>query len=100
MWLSLQAKQPADYVIASGENHTVGEFVEEAFSYAGLDWKKHVESDPKFVRAVDIAELRGDASKARRILGWKPEVDFKGLVRMMVDADCEREGVKRPSKTP
>jgi len=90
MWLMLQQKKADDYVIATGESHTVGEFCEEAFSYAGLDWKKHVEIDKKFLRPNDIHYLLGDPEKAKRELGWQPKVSFKELVRMMVDADLER----------
>jgi len=97
MWLALQADKPGDYVVGSGESHTVREFVEEAFSHAGLDWKKHVETNVSFVRKVDIAETRADSSRAREELSWNPEVDFKGLVRMMVEADLAIEGFKTPT---
>ncbi len=87
MWLMLQHKKPDDYVIATGETHTVREFLEEAFDYAGLNWKKHVRIDPRYFRPLEVEYLQGDASKARRVLGWKPRVSFKQLVQMMVDAD-------------
>jgi GDPmannose 4,6-dehydratase len=90
MWLMLQQPQPEDYVIATGETHSVREFVEEAFGHAGLDWKKCVVVDPEYIRPAEVDLLVGDASKARNAFGWKPEVDFRGLVRMMVDADLER----------
>jgi GDPmannose 4,6-dehydratase len=90
MWLMLQQPQPEDYVIATGETHSVREFVEEAFGHAGLDWKKFVIVDPEYIRPAEVDLLVGDASKARKSFGWKPEVDFQGLVRMMVDADLER----------
>ena len=98
MWLTLQQKEPEDFVIATGENHSIKEFLEEAFSYAGLDYRKYVESDPRFARAVDIKEMRGDCSKAKRVLGWKPTVSFRELVRLMVDADLEKMGLSRPAR--
>jgi GDPmannose 4,6-dehydratase len=87
MWLMLQQDKPEDYVIATGETHTVKEFVQLAFSYAGLDWKKHVKIDKKFYRPAEVHRLLGDYSKARKKLGWKPKVKFKELVKMMVDND-------------
>ncbi len=87
MYLMLQHDQPDDYVIATGETHSVREFLEEAFSYAGLDWRDYVEIDPKYYRPAEVDLLVGDASKARRMLGWKPKTTFKELVRLMVDAD-------------
>lgn len=90
MWLMLQQDKPDDYVIATGETHSVREFVELAFSEVGLDWEKYVVVDPKFVRPAEVEMLIGDASKARRILGWKPKIKFKELVKMMVKADVER----------
>jgi len=94
MHLALKADKPGDYVIGSGEEHTVREFVVEAFSYAGLDWKKYVKFDDSFVRTVDIGKMKADPSHARKVLGWKPQVDFKGLVHLMVDADFQCEGLK------
>ncbi len=91
MWLMLQQDEPDDYVIATGESHSVEDFVREAFEYVGIkDWKKYVKFDPRFKRPAEVYDLRGDASKARRKLGWKPKVSFKELVAMMVDADIER----------
>lgn len=90
MWLMLQQPTPDDYVIASGETHSVREFVEEAFGHVGLDWRKYVSIDPAFIRPAEVDLLVGDPSKAHRALGWKPQVDFRGLVRMMVDADLKR----------
>lgn len=87
MWLMLQQKEPGDYVIGSGEAHSVREFVKIAFDYAGLDWKKYVVVDPKFFRPAEVDFLLADSTKARTVLGWQPEVNFEGLVRMMVDAD-------------
>jgi GDPmannose 4,6-dehydratase len=87
MWLMLQHGTPDDYVIATGETHSVREFLEETFHYLDLDWNDYVETDPRFFRPAEVDLLLGDASKARSVLNWKPEVDFRGLVRMMVDAD-------------
>lgn len=89
MWLMLQQKTPDDYVIATGETHSVREFVEEAFGYLGLDWQKHVQIDPQFLRPSEVDSLVGDASKAKRLLGWSPQVKFRDLVYTMVDADLK-----------
>ncbi|HPF34765.1 GDP-mannose 4,6-dehydratase [bacterium] len=90
MWLMLQQDAPEDYVVSSGATHSVREFCEVAFGHVGLDWEKHVRVDPDYFRPAEVVELLGDCSKARRELGWEPEVDFEGLVTMMVDADLER----------
>ena len=90
MWLMLQQERADDYVIATGKSHSVRELVEVAFGHAGLDWQKHVKTDPRFLRPAEVDLLIGDPGKARSVLGWTPEVDFAGLVRMMVDADVER----------
>jgi len=90
MWRMLQADAPDDYVVATHGTHTVQEFCEAAFSRAGLDWQEHVYIDPAFVRPAEVDVLIGDASKARRKLGWEPAVRFKQLVELMVDADLER----------
>lgn len=87
MWLMLQQDQPDDYVVATGETHSVREFGEEAFKYAGLDWKKYVEIDPRYFRPAEVDLLLGDAAKAKQVLKWEPKVKFHDLVRMMVDAD-------------
>jgi len=87
MWLMLQQDQPDDYVIATGESHTVGEFVELAFAHAGLDWKRHVEIDPRYFRPAEVDSLCGDPSKAREQLGWKARTSFEDLVTLMVDGD-------------
>lgn len=87
MWRMLQQDTPDDFVIATGETHSVREFLEEAFSHAGLDWRKHVEVDSRYFRPSEVDLLIGDASKAKRILGWEPTVGFQALVRLMVDAD-------------
>ena len=93
MWLMLQQDSADDYVIATGESHSVRDLVEIAFAHAGLDWQKHVVLDPKFLRPAEVDHLIGDAAKAKRKLGWEPSVDFAGLVRMMVDADLHRHGL-------
>jgi len=90
MWLMLQQPEPDDYVIATGIAHSVQDLVEIAFGRAGLDWKKYVKLDPKLIRPAEVDHLIGDSSKARQQLNWKPAVDFKALVEMMVDADIER----------
>jgi GDPmannose 4,6-dehydratase len=89
MWLMLQQDQPDDYVVATGETHSVREFLEESFSYAGLDWTKYVALDPRYLRPSEVDLLIGDASKARRQLHWEPKTKFKELVRLMVDADIQ-----------
>ncbi len=89
MWLMLQQPQADDYVIATGETHSVREFLQEAFDYAKLDWKKYVALDKRYLRPTEVDLLLGDSSKARRVLKWKPKVNFKQLVRMMVDSDMK-----------
>lgn len=89
MWLMLQQPTPEDYVIATGETHSVREFLEEAFGYVGLDWRKHVDVDPRYYRPAEVDLLIGDAGKAKRQLGWQPKVRFRDLARLMVDADQE-----------
>ncbi|HOB73820.1 MAG TPA: GDP-mannose 4,6-dehydratase [Phycisphaerae bacterium] len=89
MWLMLQQDTPDDYVIATGESHSVREFLELTFQRVGLDWREYVDCDPRYLRPAEVDLLQGDASKARQALGWKPRVDFHGLVEMMVDADWE-----------
>jgi GDPmannose 4,6-dehydratase len=92
MWLMLQQDEPDDYVIATGQTHTIHELLEHAFAAAGIDdWERLVESDPRFTRPAEVDILTGDASKARAELGWKPKVDFPELVRMMVESDLELE---------
>jgi GDPmannose 4,6-dehydratase len=90
MWLMLQQDEPRDYVVSTGETHSVRELVEAAFGHVGLDWREYVVQDERFMRPAEVDLLVGDASKARDELGWTPEVDFGQLVRMMVDADLER----------
>ena len=89
MWLMLQQPEAEDYVIATGETHSVREFLEEAFGIVGLDWQKHVEIDAKYFRPAEVDLLIGDPSKAKKILGWEPKVKFKDLVKMMVEADIK-----------
>ena len=89
MWLMLQQPKPGDYIAATGETHSVREFLVEAFGYAGLDWKKHVRFNRQYLRPAEVDYLLGDASKARRVLGWKNETTFTQLVRRMVDYDLE-----------
>jgi GDPmannose 4,6-dehydratase len=90
MWMMLQQKKADDYVIATGIAHSVRELCETAFDHVGLNWKKHVVVDRQFIRPAEVEHLLGDSTKARKKLGWKPQVDFKKLVTMMVDADIER----------
>ena len=90
MWKMLQQDKADDYVIATGESHSVRELVEIAFARVGLEWQKYVQLDPALIRPAEVDHLIGDASKARAELGWAPSVDFKGLVEMMVDADLDR----------
>jgi GDPmannose 4,6-dehydratase len=87
MWLMLQQPKPDDYVIATGETHSIRELCEEAFGYADLDWQQYVKQDPRFMRPAEVDLLVGDASKAGRVLGWEPHVTFQGLIQLMVDAD-------------
>lgn len=90
MWLMMQQPKPDDFVIATGETHTIEDLCKEAFDYVGADWKKHVVVEDKFVRPTETGPLVGDYSKARKVLGWKPKVTFKQLVRMMVDSHIAR----------
>ncbi|OFX12579.1 MAG: GDP-mannose 4,6-dehydratase [Armatimonadetes bacterium RBG_19FT_COMBO_69_19] len=94
MWLMLQQDEPQDYVLGTGETHSVKEFLTEAFGYAGLDWQEHVEIDPRYFRPTDVDLLLADASKAKQQLHWSPRVRFPELVRIMVDADLEAAGLK------
>ena len=96
MWLMLQQDKPNDYVVATGESHSVREFVAEVFAYLDLDWQKYVEIDPRYFRPTEVDYLEGNASKAKRILKWEPKVTFKELAKMMTDADmkiAEREKI-------
>lgn len=89
VWLMLQQDEPDDYVVATGEAHSVREFLDEAASHLGMNWRHYVESDPKYYRPTEVDHLLGDSSKARQKLGWKPEVTFKELVRLMAEHDLE-----------
>jgi GDPmannose 4,6-dehydratase len=90
MWLMLQQDQSDDYVIATGETHSVQEFLEKAFGWANLDWKQYVKIDPRYYRPAEVDLLIGDASKAKKILGWQPTTTFSELVRIMVEADIDQ----------
>ena len=93
MWRMLQLDEPDDFVVATAESHTVREAVEVAFERAGLDPEDHVEIDQRYFRPTEVDDLRGDAGKAARLLGWQPEVGFRELVELMVDADLEAVGI-------
>ncbi len=93
MWLMLQHDAPGDYVVGTGETHSVKDFLSEAFTYLDLDWREYVEIDQRYFRPTEVVALRADPSKIRRELGWEPAVTFKDLVRIMVDADAEAMGV-------
>lgn len=99
MWSMLQQEQPEDYVVGTGQSHTVQELVEIAFDHAGLDWEKYVRIDPGLIRPAEVDHLVADAGKAQRVLQWKPEVSFEQLVRMMVDADLELVGQLAAART-
>ena len=91
MYLMLQQDKPDDFVIATGENHSVEEFVEAAFKHAGIsDFKKYIKADPRFNRPAEVYDLKGKPEKAKKVLGWKPKINFKELVEIMVDADIKR----------
>jgi len=94
IWRMMQQDKPDDYVIATGESHSVRDLLDEAFGHVDLDWKKHVEIDPRYYRPTEVDALCGDASKAARQLDWRPRVGFKELVRMMVDSDLKQEKAK------
>jgi GDPmannose 4,6-dehydratase len=95
MWLMLQQKDSEDYVIATGETHSVREFVEHAFAFVGLDWRQYVGTDPRFLRPAEVDFLVGDPSKAARMLNWKTDVSFRELVEMMVQSDLDLLGQER-----
>ena len=97
MWLMLQAKQPEDFVIATGETHSVREFMSVVFEHLGLDWKEHVRSDPKYLRPSEVDLLLGDATKAMRTLGWKPRTTFRELAKLMIEHDLEVAEAERNS---
>jgi GDPmannose 4,6-dehydratase len=89
MWLMLQQESGDDYIIATGETHSVREFLDEVFGHLDLDWQKYVEIDSRYTRPTEVDFLQGDSSKARKVLGWEPKVTFKELAKMMTDADME-----------
>jgi GDPmannose 4,6-dehydratase len=95
MWRMLQQPSPQDYVVGTGQTHSVRELVQAAFSHVGLDWQKHVVTDPRFMRPAEVDLLLADPAKARQDLGWTPQVDFQQLIAMMVDADLERLSARR-----
>ncbi len=99
MWLMLQQDQPDDYVIATGETHSIREFLEVAFQHAGLEWQRYVDTDPRYFRPAEVDLLLGDASKAKRKLGWGPKVRFAELARLMVDGDIALLQAHREGKT-
>ena len=90
MWRMLQHSEPGDFVVATGESHSVRDFLDLAASHCGVDWSRHVEMDPRYLRPTEVDHLLGDATKARSVLGWKPEVSFQQLVNMMVEHDLEQ----------
>jgi len=94
MWRILQENKPEDFVIGTEEQHSVRELVENAFSYVGLNWEKYVKIDPRYFRPTETEDLAADSSKIKRILGWKPNVRFKDLIKIMVDADMRKAGLK------
>jgi GDPmannose 4,6-dehydratase len=98
MWAMLQQAGPQDYVLGTGESHSIRDFVQEAFGYAGIPWKRHVRLDPRYRRPLEVDHLRADASKARKILGWSPRITFSELVRIMVDADLQGLGLDSPGE--
>ena len=98
MWLILQQDEPGDYVIGTGQCHSVRDFLNEAFAYVGLDPQEHVRTDPRYFRPTEVDLLIADATKARNALGWAPRVTFKELVRIMVDADMEAQGLEAPGE--
>jgi GDPmannose 4,6-dehydratase len=99
MWLMLQQPEPDDYVVATGETHSVQEFAELAFSYAGLDYRDYVIPDPTLYRPAEVTILLGDAAKARNRLGWAPRIGFRELVREMVDSDRRLVGLEEGAGT-
>lgn len=98
MWKIMQHDAPDDFVIGTGESHSVREFLDEAFGYVGLDWKDYVRINPRYFRPTEVDYLLADASKARKIIGWEPRIFFKDLVRIMVDADLELIGLDSPGE--
>ena len=98
MWKMLQCDEPGDFVIGTGEAHSVREFLDEAFGYLNMDWHDYVKIDPKYFRPNEVDFLQADPGKAQRVLDWEPRVFFKDLVRIMVDADLELIGLESPGE--
>ena len=98
-WRILQEDKPEDYVIGTGQSHTVQEFAEEAFAYANLDWRDHVELDPRYLRPLETEQLQADISKAKQRLEWEPQITFHELIRIMVDADLKALGLEAPNES-
>jgi GDPmannose 4,6-dehydratase len=98
MWRILQQDQPDDYVIGTGEAHTVREFLDEAFGYVDLDWHDYVQIDPRYFRPTEVDYLLANPQRANQSFGWQPRVCFRDLVRIMVDADLERMGIEPPGE--
>ena len=99
MWLMLQQDKPGDYVVATGETHSIKEFLQIAFSHVNLNWEDYVKFDPRYLRPAEVDILIGDPTNTKAKLGWEPSVDFNGLVELMVNADLEAVGIKPPSVT-
>jgi GDPmannose 4,6-dehydratase len=95
MWMMLQQEKPDDFVIATGQTHSVREFVETAFSISGLNWKRHIKFDPRYLRPTEVNLLQGDYSKAEKVLGWRPKVKFKDLIKIMLNSDFKQAGLKK-----
>src|SRR5262249_119235 len=100
VWLMLQQDEPDDYVIATGETHSVRDFLDEAFGYLDMDWRRYVEIDPRYYRATEGDRLLGDSKKARKQMGWEPKVRLKDLVRMMIDSDLDAESTRSSVPRP
>ena len=100
MWLMMQHHEPDDFVIATGQTHSIREFLDEAFGYLDLDWNEYVEIDPRYFRPAEVELLLGDASKAKEKLGWEPKVGFKELVKLMIDHDLRQAGVEKAAHQP
>jgi GDPmannose 4,6-dehydratase len=98
MWRMLQQESARDYVIGTGETHSVQDFLEEAFGYVGLDWRQFVRIDPRYFRPTEVDAFIANATKAREELGWQPRIGFKELVRIMVDADARNLGLEPPGE--
>ncbi|MFX0196708.1 MAG: GDP-mannose 4,6-dehydratase [Candidatus Hodarchaeota archaeon] len=94
MWQVLQTDKPDDFVVGTGETHSIREFVEQAFSYVDLNWENYVKIDPRYFRPTEVEKLRADASKAKKILGWKPSIVLKELIKIMIDADMRQVGLE------